>query len=833
MFLRTGQQRVSRRKRTTDGTRRPDSASVLSRFVWTGFKQTELAGLSALLECIAQAVGARACLLWELAPGSDLDSSHPTGRFWIQAQWLAEGVTQPFREAPLVGSVIGDAVRSNRSIVVDDIFTDPRVNSAAVDTLASSGVKQMCSAPITFADGARGAMTLYRNSGPFVRRETSLVEELAALLPALYQTIRDKVAFEILQQVNGVLYRANEAEANTVGATTAQAHDSLTPLDNVCRCIASTFNCVETSIFLRDPTSLNPRFQLRAAVWSGQVRPDSYLGIESEGPTAWVLAHGRALVIHDLANVDRDQIPLRRQYPGLSVPHLAGLERQVRRALNLQPEVASPPLCLMAVPIGSAYEVLGVLRCCTASPGPHYFGGRELLLLDMVAKQVLHYWRRYIGQRSIVQENEAWHNLVTSIGTLNAFVHKQLEHTVPDEQEIFHEALRITEHVVPGAQIMDVRLLNDTRDSFLFTATHGRAWQEGTPPEIQARRRKTFPIDGPSAAAHVFRTRQVYKVKDVRSDPHYDETFPNASGVMVAPIALESEFFGVIDIRRIGSSDFPPHSDQIALVLGQQLGLYHFLGTTIQRVRGAERALQRVIHEQNQILHDLEHQLKSPVIQAQARADAALRNLPEGDPRRRSLLAVSGLAAKALRVVRNLDLFSKLAREEPIRIKLSKLSYPELVRMLIEAASDQELLVESRRALRFDVDRDSFRDLQLHTVNADARLLEQAVNNLLDNAAKYSFPESSVRIYGGITGGGRFHISVCNHGLKLLPSDIRKCGERGFRGEAAMATTGEGSGIGLWIVKSIMLAHGGDLHVSATTAEELTDVKLLLPFAEK
>ena len=118
--------------------------------------------------------------------------------------------------------------------------------------------------------------------------------------------------------------------------------------------------------------------------------------------------------------------------------------------------------------------------------------------------------------------------------------------------------------------------------------------------------------------------------------------------------------------------------------------------------------------------------------------------------------------------------------------------------------------------------------LERHDVRVDYDLLEQAVSNVLDNAFKYSFPKTTVRISVGMA-EKRFHITVVNEGLKLRANETDACKKRGWRSEDAEAVTGEGSGLGLWIVEHIMKAHNGELRILPTTSSNLTEVKLLFP----
>jgi signal transduction histidine kinase len=108
------------------------------------------------------------------------------------------------------------------------------------------------------------------------------------------------------------------------------------------------------------------------------------------------------------------------------------------------------------------------------------------------------------------------------------------------------------------------------------------------------------------------------------------------------------------------------------------------------------------------------------------------------------------------------------------------------------------------------------------------------LNNLYDNAGKYSYPETTVVISAGLTSKGTSaYFSVSNEGIPIRPHEIRSVGQRGWRSDLAEQTSGgEGSGIGLWFVRRLMFAHGGSLEVHPTRdGDGRTDVRLLFPVA--
>ena len=146
---------------------------------------------------------------------------------------------------------------------------------------------------------------------------------------------------------------------------------------------------------------------------------------------------------------------------------------------------------------------------------------------------------------------------------------------------------------------------------------------------------------------------------------------------------------------------------------------------------------------------------------------------------------------------------------------------------------DNRLLVPEWRRIQFSVKEDSFGELPTKLeMNVDLNLFDQAVNNVLDNAGKYSYSGTTVYLVVGTDKKKqRFYISFYNKGHRLEQGQNELAKQRGWRSPLAEDVTGEGSGIGLWIVDHIMKAHGGDL-VIATNAAGITEFRLVFPASE-
>lgn len=102
-------------------------------------------------------------------------------------------------------------------------------------------------------------------------------------------------------------------------------------------------------------------------------------------------------------------------------------------------------------------------------------------------------------------------------------------------------------------------------------------------------------------------------------------------------------------------------------------------------------------------------------------------------------------------------------------------------------------------------------DLQsdLPLVNVDTALVEEALGQILENAAKFSPPGTEITIRSRV--GRRYlDLSVNDHGSGLTPEEKNELGKRCYRSERHAAFAA-GSGVGLWIASTFIAANGGSL----------------------
>lgn len=116
----------------------------------------------------------------------------------------------------------------------------------------------------------------------------------------------------------------------------------------------------------------------------------------------------------------------------------------------------------------------------------------------------------------------------------------------------------------------------------------------------------------------------------------------------------------------------------------------------------------------------------------------------------------------------------------------------------------------------------------LPAVHGDAAQIRQLLQNLVENAVKYSGDEPArVRVMGSPVGGGQVELRVHDEGVGVAPEDQ----ENIFRMSYQAEPEAPGSGIGLALCERIVNRHGGSIGVDSAPGEGTT-FKITLPAAK-
>jgi two-component system, OmpR family, sensor histidine kinase KdpD len=236
----------------------------------------------------------------------------------------------------------------------------------------------------------------------------------------------------------------------------------------------------------------------------------------------------------------------------------------------------------------------------------------------------------------------------------------------------------------------------------------------------------------------------------------------------------------------------------------------------LERARGLEAAARaEAAQESGQLratmLDALAHEFKTPLTSMKVAA-AGLRASVDGEGNR-ELAAI---------VDEDLDRLQSLVSDTVSMVRVDAGDFtlrPDAIRVsdLVAATLRQFAPRLDGRGVVVDVPS----SLSLH---GDRELLGLALRQLLDNAVKYSPPDSTIAI--GATGGSTIDIGVRNSGPPIPERDQGRLFERFYRGIQARQLPG--TGMGLAIVRQIAEAHRGTVRVRSS-AEAGTEFVLSLP----
>jgi two-component system, OmpR family, sensor histidine kinase SenX3 len=146
-----------------------------------------------------------------------------------------------------------------------------------------------------------------------------------------------------------------------------------------------------------------------------------------------------------------------------------------------------------------------------------------------------------------------------------------------------------------------------------------------------------------------------------------------------------------------------------------------------------------------------------------------------------------------------------------------------------EIASDCVALARTRFHLRDDAMTFQSRIAAPAFVVGDADELKAAVWNLIDNAVKYSSASPRVTVTLEETADHtRYALKVADRGFGISPNELKRVFRRFYRIHG-MSVRAKGSGLGLFIVRSVARRHGGKAFAESEGAGRGSTFTLLLP----
>lgn len=227
----------------------------------------------------------------------------------------------------------------------------------------------------------------------------------------------------------------------------------------------------------------------------------------------------------------------------------------------------------------------------------------------------------------------------------------------------------------------------------------------------------------------------------------------------------------------------------------------------LQQARAAASA-QQVAQDQtlrSTLLAAISHDYRTPLAAIVGAASSLSQQGPRLSDEQRQRLS-DAIVDEASQLSRLTDNALQLARlgAQPLAVSTDWHSVEELVGVVLRRARARE----SGRRIRARIDR------HLPLVRCDAVLISQFLENLLDNALKYSADTTRVELLGR-RHDGRLWLGVRDRGPGIDEHQRARLTRPFERGDAARTASVRGAGVGLALCQAVAQAHGSALELRA------------------
>ncbi len=287
-----------------------------------------------------------------------------------------------------------------------------------------------------------------------------------------------------------------------------------------------------------------------------------------------------------------------------------------------------------------------------------------------------------------------------------------------------------------------------------------------------------------------------------------------AGGAVLGAVGVELAAPSSLDEEERAFLEAFAHQSAQAL---ERARLYEAERTARLEAQRSAEAARRAVELSGQLVGIVGHDLRTPLAAIRMSAAVLLRRGGLTDEQGRTLARIDGSAARMARIIHDLLDFTRMRNEGRIPVHVQPSDLVALVRRAVAELA----AVHPQREIRLAAP-------DAVAVEADPDRLGQVVTNLVGNALQHSPPEARVTVALDEDARG-IALAVHNEGPPIRPELLGELFEpfrRGPRGDE-----GGSLGLGLFIVREVVRAHGGEVSVRSRAGEGTTFTVRLPPSA--
>jgi two-component system sensor histidine kinase SenX3 len=260
----------------------------------------------------------------------------------------------------------------------------------------------------------------------------------------------------------------------------------------------------------------------------------------------------------------------------------------------------------------------------------------------------------------------------------------------------------------------------------------------------------------------------------------------------------------------------------ILLLLGVPFFLLLIAGLVLNTIFLVREVKRNERHDS--FLNAVTHELKTPITSIRLYLETLQRHeLPESKRQDFYDIMLSD-TERLLATVEQVLKAGEVGQRGRNQVRL-RLIFDDLVRECIRTTLQRYHLQESTIRLNVDPDAEQI------TVMGNPEDLRTAVLNVLDNAVKYSPEGPQLEVHLALEGDAWMMLTVADHGLGIAAPHLKRIFKRFYRVPARNVFRIKGTGLGLFLVRSIARQHGGDVVAESEGEGRGATIRLQLPRA--
>jgi signal transduction histidine kinase len=245
------------------------------------------------------------------------------------------------------------------------------------------------------------------------------------------------------------------------------------------------------------------------------------------------------------------------------------------------------------------------------------------------------------------------------------------------------------------------------------------------------------------------------------------------------------------------------------------MSIVHGLSIVTRETRVAARH-EKLTRNQNEFVRIVSHDLRSPLTSIQGFA-SMLESKMMGELNEKQLYYIGKILAGVTQMTSLVENIQDAGRYDPetgfYEMERAPIDLTEIAKRVVK----NHLLPAEKSELTLMV---NVAD-DVPIISADSNMLERSLINLVDNAIKYTPNGGKIEV-GVRREDDVIVMSVKDNGLGISKENLRQIFQRHFRIRRPEHKLVKGSGLGLFIVRSVALRHGGDAFVESVEGEGTT-----------